>query len=82
MLSSHPVLVQFFHDVGGYRKPDQESFGTFHGSDLLDPGLHSLQHWQGRLISEVRKAQGDLHIPNCSQIRLHCLFCSANLTAK
>ena len=37
-----PVLVQFFHNVGGCRKPDLQSVGTLHGLDSLDPGLHEL----------------------------------------
>ena len=62
-----------FSWCGGYRKPDSKSLGTFHGLDSLDPGLHSFQHWQGRLTLQVWKVQRNLHIPNCSPICLHCL---------
>ena len=79
MLRSHPVLAQFSHDGGVNRKPDSKSLGTFHGLDSLDPGLHSFQHWQGRLILQVWKVQGNLRILNCSPICLHCLN-SAQLT--
>ena len=55
------------------------SLGMFRGFDSVDPGLHSFQHWQGRLILQVWKVQGNLRIPNCSPICLHCLN-SAQLT--
>ena len=78
ILRSNPVLMQFSW-CGGYRKPDPRSFGTFHGLDSVDPGPHSFQHWQGRLILQVWKVQRNLHIPNRSQIHLYCLN-SAQLT--